>query len=226
MTFNGRLRNLAYGAAVIGALSGCATVQRGDPAPRPRAAAEAPAQPARELTPTERCQRERRTRVQDCIIESIATTCREGNQGNDEGFYSCISDNLVQNTAERAPRQASLVVSYGDEVLSTRVGGPAMIATARLEVAQVDERGVALLYEIERVEPAAYAERTRMNQVTVRYNFDGSSEGNTFMLDDLPIWNFRVSANGDGRARVSFETADPRILVRPADAEQPAQKKK
>jgi len=227
MTFHSRMRNIAFTGMVVGALSGCATTQTAV-----TAAVPAPAQaaaPQRQLTPTERCQREQRSRVQNCLIEHIAASCRDSNPGNEDAFYSCVSEGLVipQTLTASPTRQYSITVSYGDEAVSTRVGTATAMDVARLEVAQIDERGVAMIYEIERITTAVPTERTRVDLATVRFNFDGTTEGDMFKLRGLQVWNFRTESTGDGRARVSFETNDPAALVRPADAAAaPAQKKK
>jgi|WetSurMetagenome_2_1015567.scaffolds.fasta_scaffold68550_4 hypothetical protein len=228
MTFNTRMRNLAITGMVVGALAGCATTQAPATAARPAATQTAAAQ--RPQTPTERCLREQRTRVQNCIIESIVTTCRESNAFSEDAFYSCVSDGLVtpQTLTANPTKQYSITVSFGDEILSIRTGRAVAMDAARLEVAQIDERGVAMVYEIERIATAAPTERTRVELATVRFNFDGTSEGDLFKLRGLPVWNLRVESADGGRARVSFETTDPGVLVRPADAAPaaPAQKKK
>jgi len=231
MTLRTTARNLAFSGMAAGALYGCATTQATTQAARP--AASASAAPARVETPTERCQRTQRTRVQNCIIESIATSCQESNAGNEDGFYSCISERLVIPHPETPgeARQYSVTVSFGDEVMSVRAGRAVVMEVGRLEVAQIDERGVAFVYETERIATAAPAERTQVVLVTVRYNFDGTTEGETSQLSGLPVWGLRVQANGDGRATASFETNDPAVLVRPSapasiDAEDAGQKKK
>lgn len=227
MTLKSRMRNLAFTGMVAGALYGCATTQAVAPPARPEAAS-ATAQ-ERQLTPAERCQREQRSRLQNCIIEHIATTCREDNALNEEAFYQCVSENLVIPRPETPgpARQYGMTVSYGDEIASMRVGRAAVMDVARLEAGAIDERGVMFTYEIERVSAAAPAEKTQVLLATVRFNFDGTSEGEAWKLRDFPVWNLRVESNGDGRARVSFETNDPAVLVRPADgAAAPAQKKK
>jgi hypothetical protein len=229
MTFNSRMRNLAITGMAVGMLAGCATTQAPATAARPAATQTAAAQ--RPQTPTERCQREQRTRVQNCIIESIVTTCRESNALNEDAFYSCVSDGLVapQTLTANPTKQYSITVSFGDEILSMRTGRAVVMDAARLEVAQIDERGVAMVYEIERIVTAVPAERTRVDLATVRFNFDGTSEGDMFKLRGLPVWNLRVESADGGRARVSFEANDPAVLVRPDDAAStaaPAQKKK
>ncbi len=211
------MRNLTFSAMVTGALYGCATTSANTQPARPinpQAAA-----PARVETPTERCQRTQRTRVQNCIIESISTTCREGNPDNEDNFYSCISENLVIPRPETpgGSRQYSFTVSFGEEVMSVRTGRAVVMEVGRLEVAQIDERGVAFVYETERIATAAPTERTQVALVTVRYNFDGTSEGETFKLGGLPVWNLRVQSSGDGRATASFETNDPAVLARTAN---------
>ncbi len=218
MMLRSRMRNLAFSGMVVGALYGCATTQATAPPARP--SAPQAAAPQRVETPSERCVRENRARVQNCIIESIVTSCRESSQGNEDNFYSCVSERLVipQPETAGAATQYSVTVSAGDEVLSTRVGRAVVMDVARLEASQIDGRGVAFIYEVERLATAAPTERTRVESVTVRFNFDATTEGETFRLQGLPVWNLRVQASGSGQAQVSFETNDPAVLVRGAAA--------
>lgn len=216
MSFRNTVRNLAYSGMVVGAMYGCATTQTNTQPARP-AASSSSAAPARAETPTERCQRTQRTRVQNCIIESIATSCRESNQGNEDGFYSCVSEGLVIPRPENPgdARQYSVTASVGDEVMSVRAGRAVVMETGRLEVSQIDERGVAFLYETERIATAAPTQRTAVVSVTVRFNFDGTEEGETFALSSgLTMWNLRVQAADGGRAAVSFDSNDPALLVK------------
>ncbi len=231
MTIRTRMRNLAFAGIMAGALSaGCATTQGASIAAAP-APAQASAAHPRQETPAERCQRTQRTRMQNCLIESIVATCRESNSFNEDAFYSCVSENLVvpQSLEARPAKQYSVTVSAGDEVLSTRTGRAVAMDVARLEASQIDQRGVAFTYEIERITLAAPTERTGVDSATVRYNFDGTYEGEAFKLQGLAVWNLRVEGSGTGQARVSFESNDPALLVRPADAAAgaaPAQKRK
>jgi hypothetical protein len=212
MTFNRTFRKLALGAAVVGALSGCAGAQRGDIMPKPsQTRPESRPEPA--LSPVEKCKAGRKARVQDCIIETIVGGCKEGSAGDDDKFYSCVSDGLKTEDGP-VQRQVSVTVSAGDEVLSMRVGGPVVMEVAWLEVAAIDERGIRLTFQSERLATAEPSERTPVANASARYNYDGTEEGDAWKFNGLPAWNLQVSSAARGRAVVSFETDEPGLLVR------------
>ncbi len=209
-----RHRTLAYAGILAAGLTACAGTQTATrptvPEPAGREAQR------RDETPQQRCQRERRSRVQECIIEAIATSCRERNQGNEDGFYSCVSENLP--TAVSGPaRQVSVTVSQGDEVLSMRSGGPVVMDVVALEAASISQTGIQLTFRIERLATAQPEQRTQVDQSSITLNYDGTSSGDAFKLRVIPIWNLRAQA-ASGGAQVSFETSDPRVTTRPSEA--------
>lgn len=211
MTFRNAARILVFSAA----LAGCASTQEAAVAPLPRTQPRPAAAPARVETPTERCQRERRSRVQECIVEGIVTSCRERNESNEDGFYSCVSEGLAAPASSE--RSVTVTVSQGDEVLSLRAGAFTVMDLVRLDATTIDQQGVEFTFSIDRIAVAEPANRTPVEQAAIRINYDGTSSGDLFKLRTLDLWNLRVEAAGSGSARVLFQTADPRILVRPSE---------
>jgi len=197
-----RMRTLAFAGLL--AASGCATTQTAGTVPAPSASASASAA-QRQETPAQRCQRERRSRVQECIIESIATGCREGNAGNEDGFHSCVSQGLAQPNDIAAVRQISVTVSQGDDALSMRSGESTIMDIVRLEASKIDVSGVVFTFSIERLATAAPEQRAEVLSADVRMNYDGTTSGGWSRLRVLNLWNLRVQAADSGRAAVSFE---------------------
>ncbi len=221
MTFNSRMRVLAFSGMAAGAAaiahSGCASTQATGPAAAPTASVSASARAAPAETQTQRCQREWRTRVQDCIIEGVVSGCRATDSTLGDAFYSCVSDGLSVPLPDTppAPRQVSVTVTAGDEVFSLRSGGPVVMDVVRLETGSVDVNGASFTYTIERIATAAPAQRTPVDQAAVRFNFDGTTTGDVWKLRTLPVWNLRVQTVSADRASVSFETNDQTLVAKP-----------
>lgn len=217
------MRTLAFAGML--AFSGCATTQTA-PTARPSQPARGIAPAQSQETPAQRCQRERRSRVQECIIEGISASCRESSGGDEERLYSCLSEGLAQPNDVGAARQVTVTVSQGDDVLSMRSGEFVIMDVVRLEAAAIDRAGVGFNYSIERLATAAPEQRARVELASVRMNFDGTRSGDWFRLEVLSLWNLRVEAASSGQARVSFETNDPRILPGQGDSGAAAPEKK
>jgi hypothetical protein len=212
MSITNRFMGLAFAGAI--ALSGCAGAQQAARQPQ-----RLNMQPDIEAeTPVQRCQRERRTRVQDCIIESIVTQCRTRRAGDEPAVQACVDEGLRQSLVYGETRSSTVTVGQGDELFSFRVGNSAMMDVGRLEASAVDQSGVTFVFNIERFAPTVPAEKIQITNDQVRLNFDGSRSGG---WDRVAITEVRVlsaAAAGDGRATVTVETEDPRVLLRPSGA--------
>ena len=202
-------RNIAL-AGVLAA-SGCAGTQA---AVRPTERHEPPRGRTAELA-TQTCPRQRTSRIQECMIEGIAGTCRSSSGTNLDAFYACVGEGLRQSVTPEAV-QLSITVGPGEEVFSYRTGGPTMYQIAKLDAIAVDANGVEFNFVVERIETAAPTEVSVLDQTTVRANFDGTRTGEWMHLNFTEIWNFRVESAGSGRARVSFQTDNPAMIVRGA----------
>lgn len=217
MMINRTVRRLVFGSALIGAISfsGCATTQTVSMESKTSSTPITNATPVE--TPVQKCQKTWRTKVYDCIIEKVVSSCRERNQSSEDEFYSCISKDLMVPQAQMPSekRQMSVAVTAGDEVFSMISGGPVVVDVARLEATTVDVNGVTFTFTIERIATAAPNERKEVQQTNVRFNFNGTTTGDVWKLMILPIWNFRVQTVASDRATVSFETNEPTVLVRP-----------
>ncbi|MEW6723137.1 MAG: hypothetical protein AB1324_07775 [Candidatus Micrarchaeota archaeon] len=222
MSFHSKARALAFAGMI--AVSGCATttqqVSGGSTAP--------PTQLREPETPAQRCARERQTGLQACLIEGLATTCRERSRGNDEGFMSCMTESLRPQSVERTERQFSVTVSAGQEVFSMRAGSPAMMDIFRMDAAVIDQNGVEFSFIRERLSVSAPTQLTPLEQLILRMNFDGSKTGDWVRMGFIEVWNMRVQQADGGRATVSFSSDEPALFVRTSasSATEGAQKKK
>ena len=212
------LRNLAIAGIFM---AGCAGPQQ---AVRPAQRVEPPGGRTVELA-TQTCPRQRSSRIQECMFEGIAQTCRERSGTNQDAYYACVGEGLRQPVTPE-PVQLSITVGQGEEVFSFRTGGPAIYQFAKLDVVAVDSTGVDFNFVVSRVETAAPTEPMVLDQTQVRMNFDGTRTGQWMHLDFTELWNFRAESAGDGRARVSFQTDNPAIVVRTSGGAQPAAEKK
>jgi hypothetical protein len=197
-----KLRNLAFAGFLV--VNGCAgavqTVRTGRHEP-PEGRTTAPL--------TESCLRQT-ARIQECMIEGIARRCGERSE---EAMLSCMAEGLSQ-PSEPAHREISITVAQGEEVFSMRAGGPAVFQIAKLDAGAVDQSGIEFTYSVDRVFASNPTEHTSIDNVQLRMNFDGTRTGDWTIPGTTEIWNFRVQSGEGGRARVSFETDDPRITVR------------
>jgi hypothetical protein len=154
------------------------------------------------------------------MIEGLARVCRERSPGNEDGMLACMDEGLRQPTAP-AHREVSVTVAQGEEVFSMRVGGPAVFQIVKMDARTVDQSGVEFSYTVDRVFAASPSEHTSIENVQLRMNFDGTRTGDWTIPATTEIWNFRVQAGEGGSARVSFETDDPRIVVRTSSTTAP-----
>jgi hypothetical protein len=206
MKSGSRIRTLAFAAM---AASGCAGAQHTETAP-PRAQ---PVHMTPSVLPQQRCLTERRTRIQDCIIEGLATMCRQRASGNEDAYDACMTSGLDEGRVSGA-RALTTTVSAGDEVFSLRMGGIHMLDVIRLEATTIDQSGVAFTFQIERLSVDAADHKTQVEQAQIRMNYDGTKSGDWWKLRILDgVWNLRVEASGSS-ARVSFETDYPSLVVR------------
>jgi hypothetical protein len=147
------------------------------------------------------------------MIEGLAGVCRERSSGNEDGMLSCMQEGLRQPTAP-AHRDVTVTVAQGEEVFSMRVGGPVVFEIVKMDARTVDQAGVEFNFTVDRVFTATVAQHATLESAQLRMNFDGTRAGDWSAASFTELWNFRVQAGESGRARVSFETDDPRITVR------------
>ncbi len=196
--------------ALTGFLAGCAAAQQG-PTARP-VSADPLANMTATVSPEGAC-RQRRTRVQNCLVEAISTSCRSGSQSDDDRFYSCMAGGLaVPATSEN--HQYRVTVGAGEEAFSFRSQGNTVIDVGRLEATAVDGSGVAFVFEIERLALFQPQTRQAVEHQELRMNFDGSKSGAWDMVAVTEVYHMAVEQAGSGRAAVTFETANPRVVVR------------
>ncbi len=207
MSSHSRLRVLALSGFLA---VGCAGAQQA-PNARPRAEPSL-ANMTASATPESICM-QRSTRRQNCLVETLSASCRTRSHGDDDNFYSCMAGGLaVPATADN--HQYHVTVSAGDEAFSFRSAGNTVIDIGRLEAATIDANGVGFVFEIERV--AVYQPETRLpvEHQELRMNFDGSKSGAWDMVAVTEVYHMMVEQAGNGRATVTFETANPRVLAR------------
>jgi len=193
------VRSLAFAGLM---LAGCATTQ----------VASAPGTPANRMAvQVEACQKARKTRVQDCIVEAFAAGCRS--YKDQDKFYTCVSEDLSSQPLAES-RRISAVISKGDEMLSVREGGYALMDVASLETTKIDKDGVEFLFTIDRINTLDLS-RSNLEKSMIRINFDGTASEEIWKLDVLRVWGLLAEAAPDGKARVSFETSDPTLLSKP-----------
>jgi hypothetical protein len=155
---------------------------------------------------------QKRTRIQECLIEAAFKSCK--------GSKECIVDQLKQDYQFPGEKvNLSIDVMQGDEVLSLRTGGSIFNDIVRLEVASVDSKGVTFRLEFSCIDLTDLESRKVIDEATFRMNFDGELSGDAWKFNPIEVWNFRVEESDDG-AKVSFSTADNRILVRGQEIEE------
>lgn len=186
--------------------AGCASQQAAQvQPPRPAATAE---QKTQARSPREVCL-QRKTNVQECLIEAIAKGCQ-----SQEKAQQCMEKGLGQERAFPGEARTRKVLAYaGEEVLSLRFGRPPEMGIAKLEVDGIDGKGAAFMYIIRRVDAHDPRKGEAVEEIPFRVNYDGTSSGDGWKLNGLGIWDLKVKKSGKG-VQVNFATTDSRITIR------------
>ncbi len=205
---NSKLRTLAFAGIMM---AGCAGVQQN--AARPAGSSDPLAHVNPAETPLQKCQREKRSGVQNCMVEAISRQCTTSSNGNEDTFYSCAANGLrTPDAAEN--RQAKVTVSQGDEVFGIRNATGSVVDVARLDATTIDSSGVGFTFTIERIPTSQPSAVTPVSSASMRMNFDGSRSGNWDMVSVVEVTIKTVESAPGGKASVTFETANPRVYSR------------
>ena len=209
MSFGSKFRALALSGMLV---SGCAGVQQAGNV-RPAGTADPLGTMAPSENPLQRCQRDRRSGVQNCMVETISRQCTAANQGNEDGFYSCVANGLrTPDSAEN--RQVRVTVSQGDEVFGLRNATGTVTDVARLDASAIDANGVSLTFTIERIATSQPTVVMPVSHASMRMNFDGSRSGQWDMVSVSEVYVRAAESAPDGKATITFETANPRVFAR------------
>ena len=139
-----------------------------------------------------------------CLVETAKKDCK------DDG---CVNEKLAKEFEFPGKEtKYSMTVAKGDEVLSLIIGDSDYAMVLRIEVAEIDDKGVQLKFTNHEVREFDLKKGKAVDEISFRVNFDGTTEGEVGKINPLEIWGLAVE-KAEGGAKVSFSTKDKRIVA-------------